>query len=143
MKRHNTPASSSTIQCSWSPFIVYPPYIKSQLFIHHTTSSWSSLITHGFILSNLERWRCCSTTWGGWHFIIDEAFNVEEQTILMVVQIVEANRTLQPMHDSGKSDAADGAVVVTASWRQGLLVFLVVIVLLVRLLPQEMDKPCI
>jgi hypothetical protein len=43
---------------------------------------------------------------GRWHCILDEAFNAQEQTILVLVQIVEANGTLQPTHDSGKSDGA-------------------------------------
>jgi hypothetical protein len=59
---------------------------------------------------------------------------VEEQTILVLVQIVEANGTLQPTHDSGKSDGADRVIVVTASRWQDLLVFLLVILLLNRLL---------
>jgi hypothetical protein len=59
---------------------------------------------------------------------------VEEQTILVLIQIVEANGTLQPTHDSGKSDGADRVVVVTASRWQGLLVFLIVATLLDRLL---------
>jgi hypothetical protein len=59
---------------------------------------------------------------------------VEEQTILVLVQIVEANGTLQPMLDSGKSDGADGAVIVAASQWQGLLVFLLLVILLGRLL---------
>jgi hypothetical protein len=59
---------------------------------------------------------------------------VEEQTILVLVQIVEANGTLQPTHDSGKSDGTDGAIVVAASLWQGLLVFLVILLLLGRLL---------
>jgi hypothetical protein len=33
---------------------------------------------------------------GGWHFILDEAFDVEEQTMIVLIQIVEANETLQP-----------------------------------------------
>jgi hypothetical protein len=63
--------------------------------------------------------------------------------------MVEANGTLEPTHDSGKSDRADGAVIVIASRWLGLLVFLVVIVLLLGrlllscLLPKERDKPCI
>jgi hypothetical protein len=88
---------------------------------------------------------------------------VEEQTILVLVQIVEANGTLQPTHDSRKSNGADGVIVVAASRWQGLLVFLVVVVLLDCLvlgrlllgclllgclllgclLPQKRDKPCI
>jgi hypothetical protein len=59
---------------------------------------------------------------------------VEEQTILVLVQIVEANGTLQPTHDSRKSDGTDGAIVVAASLWQGLLVFLVVVLLLGHLL---------
>jgi hypothetical protein len=70
----------------------------------------------------------------GCHFILDEAFDVEEQTILVLVQIVEANGTLQIMLDSGKSDGADGAVIITASRWQGLLAFLLIVVLLSRLL---------
>jgi hypothetical protein len=86
------------------------------------------------------RWRHC---------ILAEAFNVEEQTILVLVQIVEANGTVQPTHDTGKSDGADRAIVVFASRWLGLLVFLVIVVLLLgrlllsRLLPQKRDKPCI
>jgi hypothetical protein len=73
---------------------------------------------------------------------------VEEKTILVLVQIVEANGTLQPTHDSGKSDRADGAIVVVASRWQDLLVFLLLIVLLGRLLlycllPSESVKPSI
>jgi hypothetical protein len=69
---------------------------------------------------------------------------VKEQTILVLVQIVEANGTLQPMHDPGKFDGADGVVVVTASCWPGLLVFLIVIILLLdRFLHQERDKPYI
>jgi hypothetical protein len=48
------------------------------------------------------------------HFIHDEVFDVEEQTVLVLIQIVEANRTLEPMLDYGKSDGANGAVVVAA-----------------------------
>jgi hypothetical protein len=51
---------------------------------------------------------------GRWHCILDEAFDVKEQTILVLVQIVEANGTLQLTHDSRKSDGADGAIVSTA-----------------------------
>jgi hypothetical protein len=40
---------------------------------------------------------------------------VEEQTILVLVQIVESNKTHEPMNDSRKSDGADRAIVVTAS----------------------------
>jgi hypothetical protein len=48
------------------------------------------------------------------------------------------------MHDSRKSDGADGVIVVAASQWLGLLVFLVVIILLLGcLLPQERDKPCL
>jgi hypothetical protein len=71
---------------------------------------------------------------GGLHFILDEAFDVEEQTILVLVQIVEANGTLQPTLDSGKSDGADGAVIIAPFWWQGMLVFQLIIVLLGRLL---------
>jgi hypothetical protein len=59
---------------------------------------------------------------------------VEEQTILVLVQIVEANGTLQPTLDSGKSNEANGAIVVAASQWQGLLVFLLVVLLLGHLL---------
>jgi hypothetical protein len=59
---------------------------------------------------------------------------VEEQTILVLVQIVEANETLQPTHDYGKSDGADGAVLVASSRWPGLLVFLVVVLPLGHLL---------
>jgi hypothetical protein len=48
------------------------------------------------------------------HFIHDEVFDVEEQTVLVLIQIVEANETLEPMLDYGKSDGANGAVVVAA-----------------------------
>jgi hypothetical protein len=64
------------------------------------------------------------------HCIIDEAFDVEEQTIIVLVQIVEANGTLQPTHDSGKSDEADRVVVVAASRWTCLLVFLIIVILL-------------
>jgi hypothetical protein len=59
---------------------------------------------------------------------------VEEKTILVLVQIVEANGTLQPTHDSGKSDGADEVFIVAASRWQDLLFFLLVVVLLGRLL---------
>jgi hypothetical protein len=49
------------------------------------------------------------------HFILDEVFDVEEQTILVLVQIVEANGTLDPMSDSRKSDGADRVIVIAAS----------------------------
>jgi hypothetical protein len=83
---------------------------------------------------------------------------VEEQTILVLIQVVELNGTLQPTHDSRKSDGADGAIIAAASQCQGLLVLLVIVLLLGRLLlsclllcrlilgsllPQKMDKPCI
>jgi hypothetical protein len=48
--------------------------------------------------------------------------------------MVEANGTLEPTLDSGKSDGADGAIVIAASQWPGLLVFLVVL-LLFRLPP--------
>jgi hypothetical protein len=64
---------------------------------------------------------------GQWHCILDEAFNVEEQIILALVQIIEANGTLQPTHDSGRSDRV---IVIAASRWLGLLIFLIVIVLL-------------
>jgi hypothetical protein len=59
---------------------------------------------------------------------------VEEKTILMLVQIVEANGTLQPTLGFGKSVGVDGAVIVAASRWQGLLVFLLLLILLGRLL---------
>jgi hypothetical protein len=68
---------------------------------------------------------------------------VEDQPILVLVQIVEANGTLQPTLDPGKSDGADRAVVVTTSRWQGLLVFLLGCLLLGRLLPPESEKPSI
>jgi hypothetical protein len=73
----------------------------------------------------------------------------EEQTILMLIQIVEANGTLEPMLDSRKSDGADRVIVVAASRWLGLVVFLVVLILahlllvcllLGHLLPQERDN---
>jgi hypothetical protein len=54
---------------------------------------------------------------GGRNFILDEAFHVEAQTILVLVQIVETNGTFQPMHDSRKSDGDDRVVVIAASRR--------------------------
>jgi hypothetical protein len=69
---------------------------------------------------------------------------MEEQTILMLIQIDKSNGTLQPTHDSGKSDGVDGAVDVVDSRLPGLLVFLVVVLLLLEcLIPQERDKPYI
>jgi hypothetical protein len=63
---------------------------------------------------------------------------VEEQTVLVLIQIVDANGTLEPTLDSRKSDRADGAIIIAAS---RLLVFLVIVVLLLgRLLPHEKDK---
>jgi hypothetical protein len=54
----------------------------------------------------------------------------------VLIQIVEANGTLQPTHDFVKSDGA-------SRWL-GLLVFLIIVLLLLdRLLPQERDKPCL
>jgi hypothetical protein len=73
---------------------------------------------------------------------------VEEKTILVLIQIVEANGTLQPTHDSGKFDGVDGVIVVAASRWPDLLVFLIVVILLLGclvlglLLPRERDKPC-
>jgi Zn-dependent protease len=55
---------------------------------------------------------------------------VEEQTILVLIQIVEANGTIQPTLDSRKSDGVDGIVVIAASRWQGLLVFLLLVILL-------------
>jgi hypothetical protein len=79
---------------------------------------------------------------------------VEEQTVLVLIQIVDTNGTLEPMLDSGKSNRADGAVVAAASL---LLVSLIIIVLLLgclllscllldclllgHLLPRERDNP--
>jgi hypothetical protein len=72
---------------------------------------------------------------------------VEDQTILLLIQIVEANGTFHPTL-SGKSDGADGAIIVAASRWQGLLVFLLIIVLLGSLLlgcliPPKGVKPSI
>jgi hypothetical protein len=47
----------------------------------------------------------------------------------MLIQIVEANATLEPTLDSRKSDEADKVVVVTTSRWPGLLLFLIVIIL--------------
>jgi hypothetical protein len=55
---------------------------------------------------------------------------MEEQTVLVLVQIVEANGTVQPTHDIGKSDVPDRGIVIGASRWPGL-VFLVVVILLV------------
>jgi hypothetical protein len=77
---------------------------------------------------------------------------VEHQIVLVLVQIVEANGTFEPMLDSRKSDRADGAIIVPASRWPDLLVFLIIVVLLLgcphlgrlllgHLLPQERDKP--
>jgi hypothetical protein len=77
---------------------------------------------------------------------------VEGQTILVLIQIVKANGTLEPMLDSEKFDGADGVVVAASQW-PGLLVFLVVIIILFLghllgrlllgyLLPHERDKTC-
>jgi hypothetical protein len=57
-----------------------------------------------------------------------------KRTIPVLIQIVEANGTLQPTHDSRKSDGADGAVIIAASRWQHLLVFLLLILLLSCLL---------
>jgi hypothetical protein len=43
---------------------------------------------------------------------------VEEQTIRVLEQIVEASGSLQSTHDFGKSDRVDRAIVVTASHRR-------------------------
>jgi hypothetical protein len=40
---------------------------------------------------------------------------VEEQIVLVLIQIVEANGTLESMKDSRKSYGADGGIIVTAS----------------------------
>jgi hypothetical protein len=55
-------------------------------------------------------------------------FNVEEQTILVLVQIVEANGTLEATLESGKSDRADGAIIVATSQWLGILIFLLIVV---------------
>jgi hypothetical protein len=78
---------------------------------------------------------------------------VEEQTILVLVQIIEANGTLQPTHDSRKSDRVDGDIVIAVSRWQDLLDFLLLVVLLGHLLlrclllgyllPLESVKPSI
>jgi hypothetical protein len=68
------------------------------------------------------------------HFILDEVFDVEEQNILVLVQIVDANGTLETMLVSRKSDGAGRAIIVVASRWPGLLVFLLLVILLVRLL---------
>jgi hypothetical protein len=47
---------------------------------------------------------------------------VVEQAILVLIQIVEANGTLQLMLDPGRSDGADGVIVIAAFWCQSLLV---------------------
>jgi hypothetical protein len=67
----------------------------------------------------------------------------------VLVQIVEAKGTLEPTLDSGKSDGADGAIIVAASRWPGLLVFLLIVVVLLLghlllgcLLPRERDNPC-
>jgi hypothetical protein len=93
------------------------------------------------------------------HFLRDEVVDVEEHTILVLVHIPEANGTLEPTLDFGKSN---GVVVVTTSSWPGLLVFLVIVVflrrdrfnlslilgrlldhlLLGRFLPHESSKPC-
>jgi hypothetical protein len=70
---------------------------------------------------------------------------VEEKIILVLIQIVEANGTLPPTHNTGKSDGVDTAIIIAASRWQGLLVLLDVVLLLSRhllgrLLPQEMGK---
>jgi hypothetical protein len=46
------------------------------------------------------------------HFLYDEILNVEEHSVLVLIQIAEANGTLEPTLDSGKFD---GAVIVAAS----------------------------
>jgi hypothetical protein len=38
---------------------------------------------------------------------------VEEQSVLVLVQIVETNGTLEPTLDSRKSDGADGVIIIT------------------------------
>jgi hypothetical protein len=45
---------------------------------------------------------------GGGHFILDEAFDVEKQTIPALIEIVEANGTLQQTNDSRKSMGLTG-----------------------------------
>jgi hypothetical protein len=78
---------------------------------------------------------------GQWHCILDEAFDVEEQTILVLVQIVEENGKLEPTHDSRKYDGADGDVVVATSRWPGLVFLIVIVLLLGRHLPHERDMP--
>jgi hypothetical protein len=41
---------------------------------------------------------------------------VEEQSVLVLVQIVETNGTLEPTLDSRKSDGADGVIIITTSF---------------------------
>jgi hypothetical protein len=82
--------------------------------------------------------------------MLDEVFDVEEQTVLLLMQIVEANGTLEPTLDSRKSDGANGVIIVAASRWSGHLFFLLVIIVLLLLsrlllghhIPQERDKPC-
>jgi hypothetical protein len=82
------------------------------------------------------------------HFLCNEIVDVEEHIVLVLVHIAEANGTLEPKLDSGKSD---GDVVIATSRGPGLLVFLVVVVFLRRdlfnldlrlgrFLPQERDS---
>jgi hypothetical protein len=61
------------------------------------------------------------------HFLRDEVVDMEEHTVLVLVHIGEANRTLEPMLDFGKFD---GVVIVAASRWPGLMVFLLDIVFL-------------
>jgi hypothetical protein len=54
-------------------------------------------------------------------FIHYHVFDVEEQTVLVLIQMVEANGTLEQTLDSWKSDDADKAIIVAASrWPPGL-----------------------
>jgi hypothetical protein len=48
-------------------------------------------------------------------FIHHHVFDVEEKTVFVLIQMVQANGTLEPMLDSWKSDGPDGTVIVAAS----------------------------
>jgi hypothetical protein len=60
-------------------------------------------------------------------FIHDEIFDVEEQAVFVLIQMVEPNGIFEPTLDSGKSDGSDGAIVVSASRWPSLQVFLIVV----------------
>jgi hypothetical protein len=104
--------------------VVHPPYNTFMILTDHL----------GLHIEQPRKMEMLFDQLKGWHFILDEAFDVEEQTILVLVQIVEANGTLQPTLDSRKSNGADGAVVVATSRWQGMMVFLLIVVLLSHLL---------